>query len=357
MTPEQAQEAEQASTLFHVALVSLGAQAVEEALALWDDVPPVSTVTNTVATQKWLAAAVKYVMTRRIRARDMALAYYRYQRALALGTTIALPGQDNPPYMTLPELKRQFESYMNPADPSEDGEDSDTEAPEADVPESERIPVELIAGLQDDLDALEQDAEQQVRENLTVLGPINQDRKARNAQVETPEQLDAAREDAHKQAGNRQAAGAARNVMNGARGSMFLAGDRDRKALGFVRVSRTGTPCGFCAMLISRGPVMKGVNRQASLYAANDGTGPKADGTIVTYGDMDLYHDNCQCYAIPVFALTQFTSGDIFALNREYAVLWANHIADKYFGDEALTEWRRLIREQAKPRKSLEAAA
>jgi hypothetical protein len=110
-------------------------------------------------------------------------------------------------------------------------------------------------------------------------------------------------------------------------------------------------------MLISRGPVMKGSDRQASLYRSGEGTGPKADGTIVTYGDLDLYHDNCQCYAVPVFALSQFGSGEIFALNREYAALWDKHIKDQYSGDEALTEWRRLIRQRAKSQKSLEAAA
>jgi hypothetical protein len=358
MTPEQIAEAERASALFHTALASLGLQAVTDSLSLWDDVPPLVNVSNTAAVAKWLAAATRYVMSRRLRARDMALSYYRYQRALTTGTTVALPGQDNPPYMTLPELKRQFESYLDPADADEDAPADDTDAQEADVPEADRIPVEALDGIEDELDALEAEAEQQVRDNLIVLGPLNQDRKTRGTlDAETPEEADAARVEANKKAGNRQAAAAARNVMNGARGSVFLIGDRDRKVLGFVRVSRTGTPCGFCAMLISRGPVMKGSDRQASLYRSGEGTGPKADGTIVTYGDLDLYHDNCQCYAVPVFALSQFGSGEIFALNREYAALWDKHIKDQYSGDEALTEWRRLIRQRAKSQKSLEAAA
>jgi len=358
MTPQQMKEAEEASALFHVALISLGARAVSDTLSLWDDVPPVLNVSNTRAAQKWLATAIEYVMRRRLRARDMALAYYRYQRALTTGTTIALPGQDNPPYMTLPELKRQFESHLNPEVPPEDGSADSTDALEADVPEADRIPVEDLDGLDGDLDALEQETVEQVRDNLIVLGPINQDRKTRGARyVETVEQSDASRAEAHGNAGRRQAAAAARNVMNGARGSLFLAADSDRRALGFVRVSRTGTPCGFCAMLISRGPVLKKDGRQASLYRANEGTGPKADGSIVTYGDLDLYHDNCQCYAVPVFSTQQFGSGDIFAMNREYAELWETHIQDQYSGDEALSEWRRLIRDRAKSQKSLEAAA
>jgi hypothetical protein len=82
MTPEQALEAERASLLFHAALVAQGAQAVTDTLSLYDDVPPLVNVNSTQAVTKWLTTAVRYVMSRRLRARDMALAYYRYQRAL-----------------------------------------------------------------------------------------------------------------------------------------------------------------------------------------------------------------------------------------------------------------------------------
>ena len=331
MTPEKEQEAALASTLFHTALIQLGAQTITDTLSLWDDVPPVLNVSNARATERWLAVTVKYVMSRRIRARDMALAYYRYQRALTTGTTIALPGQENPPYMTLPELKREFSLYLNP----EDAPTEDPEAPEAD--ESVRIPVEPLDGLEEDLDALEQEAEQQVRDNLYVLGPLNQDRKTQGARyVERPEEADAARAEAHSKAGNRQAAAAERNVMNGARGPLFLAASRDKRALGYVRASRTGTPCGFCAMLISRGVVYKSEK---------------------TAGDQDLWHDNCHCYAIPVFSLRQYESNDLFALNREYQALWNKHIRGKYSGDKALSEWRRLIREIAKSRNAQVAQA
>lgn len=358
MTPDQVREAEQASVLFHGALVAIGARATLDTLALYEDIPPLPQVGRTRAVQRWLGTAVRYVMQRRLRARDMALAYYRYQRALSTGTTIALPGRENPPYMTLPELKREFESHLSLFDIVPDTE---AEEPEEtlEVPEADRIPVEEVEGLKDDLDAMEAQAEEQVRENLNVLGPLNQDRKTQSIAPELDiEQADQGRTEAHAKAGRRQSAAAARNVMNGARGTLFLAGDRDRKALGFVRVSRTGTPCGFCAMLISRGPVYKGTSgeREGSLYRSNEGTGPKADGTIVTYGDLDLYHDNCQCYAIPVFSIQQFSTGDIFALNRKYAELWPI-VTKGLGGKDALAEWRRFIREEARSQKSQEAAA
>jgi hypothetical protein len=350
VSPEAAQEAEQAAVLFHGALVALGAQAVGDSLALWQDVPPLPNVTSTRAVERWLATAVRYVMRRRIRARDLALAYYRYERALVTGKTIALPGQDNPPFMSLPELKRSFTTALNPDQASPSPEDN------AGTDHGDQIPVEPLDGLDGDLARLDQQTEQQVRENLLVLGPLNQDRKTRGVRYVEPDQVDQGRGDAHDKAGNRQAAAAARNVMNGARSTLFLAADRDRRALGFVRVSRTGTPCGFCAMLISRGPVLKSSGREASLYRSNEGTGPKADGTIVTYGDMDLYHDNCQCYAVPVFSLQQFESDRVFALNRKYAELWPI-VTKGLGGDAAITAWRRFIRQEARSRKAQEAAA
>lgn len=346
MTPEQAKEAEQASVLFHTALVAFGAKTAVDSLALWQDVPPTPGTAGARASQRWLATAVKYVMRRRVRSRDLALAYYRYQRALVTGKTIALPGQDNPPYMTLPELKRAFEAQLS----------NDPSSVPAAIPSGPQIPVEPIDGLDKALSQLEVEAEAQVKDNLLNLGPKLLDKKIGEREPQTAQEADAGRNEAHKQAGNRQAASAARNAMNGARGPLFQIADRDKVALGFVRVSRTGTPCGFCAMLISRGPVLKTSGREASLYRSNEGTGPKADGTIVTYGDLDLYHDNCQCYALPVFELGQFESADIFALNRKYAELWPQ-VTEGLGGDAALTAWRRFIRQEAKSQKTQVAAA
>lgn len=355
-TPEQrVAEAEQASILFHGALIALGAQATLDSLSLYQDVPPIPNASQTRAVARWLNVVTKYVMQRHLRARDMALAYYRYQRALLTGKTIALPGRENQPYTSLPELKREFESYVSP------GAATETATPEVSV--GDRIPVEELPGLSKDLSDLETQTEQRVRENLIVLGPLNQDRKVsklRGVRYTEPDAIDAGRAQAHDASGNRQAAASARHVMNGGRGALYLIGDRDRRALGFVRVSKTGTPCGWCAMLISRGPVYKGTKseRQGSLYRSNEGTGPRADGTIVTYGDLDLYHDHCQCYAIPVFSVAQFARGDIFALNRQYAELWPI-VTKGYGGDAALSVWRKYFREQerAKPQKSPEAAA
>ena len=351
MTPEEARELDRSTSLFHGALIALGAQSIIDSLAMWEDVPPVPGVANSGTASRWLRTATTYVAQRRLRARDMALAYYRYQRALATGTTIALPGQEPVERMSLSELKREFEAMM--AGPSQEPQEGDLSVPD------KQIDVEVIDGLEEALEAEEERAEEIAEENLRILGPQRLETflgQPALTEGDTVERLDSNRADAHARAGRRQAASLERNVLNGGRGTLFLAADRDRRALGFVRVSKTGTPCGFCAMLISRGPVLKGADREASLYRSNEGTGPKANGEIVTYGDLDLYHDNCHCYAVPVFSLKEFETSDIFALNREYAELWPI-VTDGLGGEDALSAWRRFIRQEAKSRKAQEAAA
>lgn len=382
MTPEEQRESERVSLLFHVAMVQIGTRAVEDTLALWDDVPPLPAEGGSRATSAWLATTVAYVSRRRLRARDLALAYYRYQRALTTKTTIARPGVENPPYMTLPELKREFEAVLNPVaqtpvDGSEVGAPPNSSPtpsqPARSAPESsqtpstgneelsdeeierllreqgvlegdfedEQIPVEEIEGLEEELDELEEQIAQQVEDALKALGPDNMNRKMDKIRAQSSDQVDAERQVAHQQAGNRQAATAAREVMNGARGPLYSIGSRDNRLIGFVRVSRTGTPCGFCAMLISRGVVYRG-----------------SSGTSVntTYGDLDLYHDNCQCYAVPIFDMQQFESEQLFALNRYYADLWP--IVTKGLGGKAaISAWRRFIRQEAKSQNAQVAAA
>ncbi len=48
-----------------------------------------------------------------------------------------------------------------------------------------------------------------------------------------------------------------RHVLQGGRDTLVLSTGRDRQALGWSRVT-SGTPCAFCAMLASRGPVFHG---------------------------------------------------------------------------------------------------
>ena len=355
MTPQEQRQAEQARALFYAAMVAYGASAVQDSKSMWEDIPAVPGALTAVTTARWLAAAVEYVRRQRTSMQTLALAYYRYERALNTGRTISLPGAENPPYVSLQDLREQFEALV-PGTPSQ------AVRIEPDASEATReIPVETIDGLEDELADLESQALEEARAALINTGPRIQDKKIREAepagQLADVVDLDSRRKKAHDEAGNRQASMTEMAVMNGARGALFQIADRDREALGFIRVSSTGTPCGFCAMLISRGPVLKSSGRQASLYASNSGTGPQPGGEIVTYGDLDLYHPNCHCYALPIFSVQQYATSSMFELNREYAEAWPN-VTKGLGGRDALNAWRAYIRnQQAELRKSQEAAA
>lgn len=341
-TQEQLDEAARATELYHTALIALGLQQFKDSVVLYQDVPPIPNASNHPATNKWLVVAVAHVMLKRLKARDLALAFYRYQRALLTGATIALPGHEAVATARLSDLKRDFEilasagsaASQTPTDAqaaSEAGSGAASTVTGAD----RTIPVEVIDGLDADLAALEKEAEKQVVANLTALGPQNQDFIVRKSKPQTLDDADVARQGAHSDAANRQAASAERNTMNGARGSLYVASEKDKRVLGWVRVSKTGTPCGFCAMLISRGVVYR------SAQAA---------------GDQDLYHDNCHCIAVPVFSVAQYESNAMFDLNRKYAVLWPK-VTRGLGGDAAISAWRRFIRQEAKSQKSQAAVA
>ncbi|MCG8926644.1 hypothetical protein [Lentzea sp. CC55] len=289
-------------------------------------------------------------MTRRGQARDLALAYYRLSRALRTGTTVADPRRPDPPYVTLSMLRAEFAALAGPQPSQEDVEepagtasrpapdratedDSGARERPADPIEGDRVPVETIDGLDRELERLEREAEAEARLVLEALGLDNLDRKLDEIDDEQPAStVDVQRAEAHRQAGARQAAAAERVAMNGARSTVWAAGQRDRRVLGYVRLSRTGTPCGWCAMLISRGAVYKSAEGSSS---------------DVTFGDLDKYHDNCHCYAEPIYGFEQFEQSSLTALNRRYKAEWKTHIADKGLkGKAALTAWRRRIRQE-----------
>jgi hypothetical protein len=359
-------ETDEVSAAFHVALTQIGAQTTADALALWADVP----VERRAATAgAWLRKAITLVMSRRRQSRDLARAYYRLARALQTGRTVADPYHPEPSYVTLADLRREFaelagtyeppteqggeaatvaDGEASPARPVEDDAPQDTpgqapgsasgeplddegeeiledagtpnEEPDDDEDDGEedweRILVEELEGLREAEERIERQAEEELRITLEALGTANLDRRM------TLEDADP--DEAHRQAGAQQAAAASRVAMNGARSTNWNHMSRDRRALGYVRLSRTGTPCGWCAMLISRGPVYK--SRESALF--NDG---------------DKYHDNCNCYAMPVWNRDQYQSSELTALSRQYEALWPE-VTKGHSGKAAVTVWRRFIR-------------
>lgn len=80
-----------------------------------------------------------------------------------------------------------------------------------------------------------------------------------------------------------RAAGAAiRHVLNGGRDSLLESVEQDREAIGWARAT-SGSPCGFCAMLASRGPVYK--SEKSGGFESHDSCGCTAEPLFDEYAD------------------------------------------------------------------------
>lgn len=114
--------------------------------------------------------------------------------------------------------------------------------------------------------------------SLMVTGPIS----ARRALTRTIDPRGASR-----QAAAASASAAMRHTMNGGRGTVLRSVDDDRTALGWGRAVGA-TPCAFCAMLASRGPVYK------------DDSFARSNTRFVGDGEAKV-HDGCGCSVEPVY--------------------------------------------------------
>lgn len=352
-TPARQEEADRVELVYYWALNQLANQTIIDSRELWTEVPASRQAENSVT---WLRAAIKLVMTRRAVAQELAMSYYRLVRALRTGATIHDPGRDEDGTVSLEGLRDEFEAVVDdvdastsseaPAEQPVDDETADTPQPsgdpaeqpqynDADYDEDDDILLEEIKELEALMEAEERAAEEEAANILDQLGLENLLKKLAEAEAEAEaDQAEQRAQEAHDRAGKRQAAAAARIMMNAARGLPYSLAEFDGRTIGWARYSRTGTPCGFCAMLISRGVVYKN--------AKSAGSSLDSEGNEVE--DQDKYHDNCRCVAVPIFLAAQKDS-PLFELNRYYAQLWKDEIKDKGLG---LTEWRRLLRDLAK---------
>lgn len=360
-TPARQEEADRVELVYQYALTQLGVDTVEEAIELWQDVPASEAAATSA---KWLSRAIQLITTRRARSRDLGLAYYRLVRALRTGRTIVDPRKPEPEYVSLEMLRREFELMVDevapeaPQDEPQPAQDGPAEVEGADAPpadpepseppeltdesldDDDQILLDEIAELEAEADRQEQEAEQEAAVLLDELGTENLIKKLQVIDTSAPaDEVDAKREEAHRKAGSRAASVAERITKNAARGLTYSLAEYDGLVMGWARFSTTGTPCGWCAMLISRGPVYKSA-ASASIAENDDGNRTNS---------MDQYHDNCNCIAIPVFSRDQFERSSIFDLNRTYGELWQK--GDRMNGlppNPSLEVWRSYFRRMAK---------
>lgn len=351
MTPVD--EAEEAALFFQAAFVRMGVSTIAEALVLWQRVNPMKVAATAAG---WLEDAIQMILSRRGQSRELAIAYYRLVRALRTGTTLVDPRDPEPTYVTMRQLREEFAALVNetlpvaddhPSPPATEGgerEKKTTTDPTvkrytpSQTDADREIQLEAlreIAELERDLAKREAEAAEEARVVLEALGTENLKRAATLKGLDELSALEAdeAREKAHAQAAARQAAAAERLVLNAARGALLQYAESDRRAVGFIRLSRSGTPCGWCAMLISRGVAYF---KRASAELTADG---------------DKYHDNCHCYAEPIFSRADYRASDLYALNRQYGVEWPKVTKGKS-GKAAVAAWRRHIRIQQREARS-----
>lgn len=115
-----------------------------------------------------------------------------------------------------------------------------------------------------------------------------------------------------------------RRVQDGSRLTVVSNVMKDDKAYGWQRLSATGHPCAFCALLISRGPVYKS---QAS-------------------ADFQA-HDKCSCFAEPFYT----SSAQAVPVAQEYQELYKSS-TEGYSGQAARNAFRRAYEAKYRPKEA-----
>src|SRR5690606_27540695 len=133
------------------------------------------------------------------------------------------------------------------------------------------IEVETIKDLDKALDDLDAALDLIADNNLTSSGETTFDKRLGEINTDRPaKDVDKLREALKDKFGSKQAAISQRITLDGGRLAIHEIAAKDDRVLGYVRVSRTGTPCGWCAMLISRGLILYR-SKHSAQYTAEGG--------------------------------------------------------------------------------------
>lgn len=321
-SPARRAEADRVELVYYWALQQLGNALAVDALDIWAQVPA---STEAARSAWWLARVIDLLFGFRSEAHDLAVSYYRLVRALRTGATAATGTETEGDTVSLNDLRDNFEEIVDHIE-AETGDVPQVDLGGAPDDLMDEPPLELgddndVIEVEDigDIGALIDDSNEAALEEaglvLDALGTDNLLKKLE--EIDKGGTLTA--EEAHALAGNRGAAAAVRIMQNAARGLVYDMADTDARVLGYARFSTTGEPCGWCAMLIARGPVYK----SAASAAAQERDGARRIDleTSQALSEADKYHDNCRCVAVPIFAVDQYDS-PIYRQSRELRALY-----------------------------------
>jgi hypothetical protein len=158
--------------------------------------------------------------------------------------------------------------------------------------------------------------EDAIRASLSIVGPSAVTRRLEQYDKMSTAEKDAANlaldrkmvEVQEKQRVETALAGATvRHTLAGGRNSIQQSSERDRTAIGWVRVTKSD-PCYFCAMLASRG-------LESGTYDKDSFA--ESDGRFVGPGDAKV-HDHCGCSLKPVYR----TDDEHLLRTQEFEDMW-----------------------------------
>lgn len=356
-TAAQQKEADAVEEVYRWAILTVGLSAAAEVASLHDEG---SVLDSQRALGSFRKATERLVRIRRSWLVDLVIAYYRLVRALRTGRTVSAPGLRNE-NVSLEDLRAEFDDIVDQIEahagslPKSSNWRARTIAYEErpDWDESANAPVE-VDDYDIDYDEIESILTEEQDDSLDTLFdeviPAVIKKDAGEADPEAPvKDADAERADKRKKRGHMLDQSIENITLSFARGKAVSVAYADRNAIGWVRMHRDGEddPCGFCAMLLSRGFVKKRPGgREPGLYTSRH--------TAVGATSDESYHNGCHCIPVPVFNKGQLDS-PLFDINRQYAEEWPK-VTDGLSGKAAMKAWRKHIRSKSNPDAALEAA-
>jgi len=326
--------------IFWAAFTELGIKMSYEALDLWEDVPS-SPRQAARAIERYLDQVLQVTSLRREHARRIAIPYYRLVRALWIGKTLqplevdesgSVVAGEKRASEDLDDLREGFYGIVETLVPEAIGKRPTPSRVRGD----DKIKVDLVKDLIESLNELEDLLDQIAEDDLSLQSVKAADKLSKvSTKNKSAEDFEKESEDTRLRQGAVLAAKAQRSVRDGARRTNDTLAEKDPEAIGWIRVSESGTPCGFCAMLIARGLQKKGEKLEiGTLYQSEQGAERTATG--------EKYHDNCQCRAIAVFSEEQVLNDPQYDLNRKYPSEWPQ-VTKGLGGKDALAKWREHI--------------
>ena len=344
-------EARAAETTFHVALMMMGARAYLEARQEWVDVVPVTGEFPARQVARWQSAMMQIFRLRRRWARDLSIPHIRLQRALITGSTVdTRAGRP----VDLNDLRDDFEDAIRKFAPEAletsllpDLDPDDTTPPqralgptgEAYKPykrsswtDAVKVEVDSLDELEDLWAKEEERAGEEIDDILKSLSENLYKAKLEKIKTDRAAVADKLRKEAHDSVGRQLAAHAQRVSMNGGRYNELDTGLADKKVQAFARVHNPhddAMPCGFCAMLLSRGAVYKSA---------------RSAGGDVNGHSLYEFHSLDHCRAVALYVGEDYNSDPRFAVNRIFTNAWNRGAWKNMQGEKALDQWRRWIR-------------